>query len=183
MQHVSWDGFVWSSWEARPRVYENTVTQWNINPSSKNKRRQRSTSKALYLMNIKSALFGVLSLKSYYSQWFICRCTSPFDVLSWEVLHLLEKKRSALKTRGFARQSKKTATDRRFVLPWYTVHVSFTKRLLSCFDTLRLVQQNNFFVKWNLCFPSCVYFVMCIKSITYSFKMRLERVLLWRCFG
>lgn len=181
MQHASWDGSVWSSWEARPQVYENT--QWNINPSSKNKRRERSASKALYLMNIKSALFGVLSLKSYYSPWFICRCTSPFDVLSWEVLHLLEKKEVLWKQQDLPDSQKKPATDRRFVLPWCTVHVSFTKRLPSCFDTLRLVQQNNFFVEWNPCFPSCVCFGMCIKSIACSFKMRLERVLLWRCFG
>lgn len=59
-------------------------------------------------LNPTSLVLGGPSLDSYHLLWFIRRCMCLFDVLSWEVLHLLEgEKKNALKTRGgFARQSK-----------------------------------------------------------------------------
>lgn len=140
-----------------------------------------------WILNQPSLVFRGSSLKSYYSLWFICRCTSPLWCAELRGFAPVgENKKCFENKRRICQTVKKTATDGRFVLPWYIVHVSFTKRLLRCFDTLRLVQQNNFFVKWNPCFSSCVYFGimwLCIKSITYSFKIWLERVLLWRCSG
>lgn len=52
--------------EAKPQVYVNTVTWWNIKPSPKDKRHisvnKHSTTKALHFMNIKSDTLNPTSL-------------------------------------------------------------------------------------------------------------------------
>lgn len=83
------------------KVHINRFASWNIRPFPKDNRyisaNKHWTTKALHFMNIKSdslnttsVVWGGSSLDSYHLLWFICRCVCLFDVLVWEVLHLLE---------------------------------------------------------------------------------------------
>lgn len=180
----------------KPRVYVNTVTWWNIKPLSKDKRHisinKRSTTKALYLINIKSGTLNTTSLvlwgstlDSSHLLWFIRRCMGLFDVQSWEVLHLLEGERKKMlwKQEVDLPDSQKNTNRRKIcyhgtsvglcvwvgVCVYMCVYVWLSERLLCCFDIVCVMQQNYSCQIWQ------IYHRLCNLPI-YSIMIELDRI-------
>lgn len=115
-------------------------------------------------LNPSSLVLGGPSLESYHLLWFIRRCVCLFDVLSWEVLHLLEQK--MLWKQAVDLQDSHTSRSRGQFFP---------KR---CFDMLchvhiKITCQTIFLFTFGI--YSDIIWSCTFLSITYSLKMWLER--------
>ena len=140
-------------------------------------------------LNPTSLVLGGPSLDSYHLLWFIRRCMCLFDVLSWEVLHLLEKKKSFENKRWIC-QTVKNDSNRRKIC------VALVRCMCECVFsipkgccavlTYSVVRTKSLFVKQKSTFFFSLMPVLvsvltlwsctsCILSITYSLKMWLEK--------